>query len=271
MVPQCYSHYRSMQRVSSRHNPIVARYRAAARGELAGLLLLDGPHLVADALDAGLTFRHAAFAATALDRPDMAALAERIGRLGVPVTAASAPVMGALSPVRSASPAVALADRPAGSERETRGPHLLVVAADVQDPGNLGAIVRVAEAGGASGVLTCGTSADAFGWKALRGSMGSALRVPLKRLPTPSDAAADARARGCRLIAAVPRGGTPLFDLDLRPSSAVLIGGEGAGLPDAVVDACDVRATIPMTAPVESLNAAVAAALFVYEARRQRG
>jgi RNA methyltransferase, TrmH family len=259
-----------MQRVSSRHNPIVSRYRAAARGELAGLMLLDGQHLVDEALDAGLSIRHAAFTGAALARPDTTALAERLGSRGVPVVAVTAPVMAALSPVRSASPAVALADRPAERAGVAHGSDLLLVAADVQDPGNLGAIVRVAEAGGATGVLTCGTSADPFGWKALRGSMGSALRIPLQRLPDVAAAAAAARNRGCRLIAAVPRGGTLLFDLDLRPASAVLIGGEGAGLPASVIESCDLRATIPMAAPVESLNAAVAAALIVYEARRQR-
>ena len=89
--------------------------------------------------------------------------------------------MDALSPVRSSSAIVALAERP--RDRSTRvyagaGP-LVVIAVDVQDPGNLGAIVRVAEAAGATGVVAAGASADPFGWKALRGSMGSALRLPI--------------------------------------------------------------------------------------------
>ena len=83
-------------------------------------------------------------------------------------------------------------------------------------------------------------------------------------------AVADARRHGCRIVATVPRGGRSLFDVDLTGPVAVLIGGEGAGLPPALVDAADERVTIPMQAPVESLNAAVTAALIVYEARRQR-
>jgi TrmH family RNA methyltransferase len=179
--------------------------------------------------------------------------------------------MTALSPVRSPSPVVALADRPVPKPTQQTGPHLLVVVADVQDPGNVGAIIRVAEAGGATGVIVCGTSADPYGWKALRGSMGSALRVVIRRLESASEAPADVRGLGCRVIATVPRGGVSLFDLDLKPSSAVLIGGEGPGLSEEVIDACDVRTSIPMASPVDSLNAAVAAALVVYEARRQRG
>ena len=89
---------------------------------------------------------------------------------------------------------------------------LVVVAVDVQDPGNVGAIVRVAEAGGATGVIAAGASADPFGWKALRGSMGSALRLPVVRATDTADALADARRHGCRIVATVPRGGRPLFD-----------------------------------------------------------
>ena len=81
---------------------------------------------------------------------------------------------------------------------------------------------------------------------------------------------AEARRRGCRVIAAVPRDGQPLFDADLTGPVAVLIGGEGRGLSSAITDAADERITIPMQPPVESLNAAVTTALIVYEARRQR-
>ena len=79
-----------------------------------------------------------------------------------------------------------------------------------------------------------------------------------------------ARANRCRILAAVPRGGLSLFDADLTGPVAVLIGGEGAGLPAELVEAADERVTIPMQPPVESLNAAMTAALFMYEARRQR-
>ena len=107
---------------------------------------------------------------------------------------------------------------------------LVVAAIDVQDPGNLGAIVRVAEAAGASGVLAAGGSANPFSWKALRGSMGSALRLPIASGMTGEEAVADAVQHGCRVIAAVPRDGISVFDVDLSGPIAVLIGGEGPGL-----------------------------------------
>ena len=165
---------------------------------------------------------------------DVADIAERLRRLDVPVTTASAAVMHALSPVQSASPVVAIAERPVDAASRTSrvygGTPLVLIALDVQDPGNVGAIVRVAEAGGASGVVCAGACADPFGWKALRGSMGSALRLPILVHRDSREAIDEARRHGCRIVATAPRGGRPLFDADLRGSIAVLIGGEGPGL-----------------------------------------
>jgi TrmH family RNA methyltransferase len=262
---------RPLTRITSRQNPIVDRYRAVARGA-APWLLLDGVHLVADAAAADLSIRSAMVADDSRERPEIEGLVARLVGSGVEVVLGSAAVMAAVSPVRSSSPVVALADRP----REDRArlfagdPPLLVVACHVQDPGNLGAMIRVAEAGGATGLIAAGQSADPFGWKALRGSMGSALRLPVGLSTSVEEAAGDARRHGCRLLATIPRGGRRLFDVDLRGRIAVLIGGEGGGLPGALIDTADERVTIPMRSPVESLNAAVTAAVIVYEGARQR-
>jgi TrmH family RNA methyltransferase len=258
--------------VTSRRNPIVARYRAAAHGDLEGLLLLDGAHLVADALAAHVMLEHAVVAAEASAATEIQPLLAQLSARAVDTAIASSSVMAAVSPLRSPSAIVAIARRPeADMRRVYAGPApLLLIANDVQDPGNMGAIVRVAEAAGASGVLAAGVSADPYGWKALRGSMGSALRLPVARVDDVERAAAEARINGCNVVATAPRGGRSVFDVDLRSATAVLIGGEGPGLPSAVLAAADERVTVPMQAPVESLNAAVTAAIILYEARRQR-
>jgi TrmH family RNA methyltransferase len=257
--------------ITSRQNPIVARYRAAARGEAGTTLLLDGAHLVADAIRSGVVVQHAAVTDAAREQTDVREIVAALGRAGVNVALVSASVIDAISPVRSSTGIVALAERPAASVSRIfdGAAPLVVIGIDIQDPGNVGAMVRVAEAGGATGVIAAGASADPFGWKALRGSMGSALRLPLAIL-TASEAVEEARRRGCRLLATAPRGGRSLFDADLTGPLAVLIGGEGRGLEPSLVAAADDRITIPMQPPVESLNAATTAALIVYEARRQR-
>jgi TrmH family RNA methyltransferase len=143
------------------------------------------------------------------------------------------------------------------------------VACDVQDPGNVGAIVRVAEAAGGTGLIAAGRCADPFGPKALRGSMGSALRLPIA-VAGVETAVADVRCHCCRVLAAVPRGGRSIFDIDLTGPVAILIGAEGGGLSRSILASTDECFSIPMRPQVESLNAAVTAALAVYEARRQR-
>jgi TrmH family RNA methyltransferase len=260
-----------MQKITSRQNPIVARCREVARGDASGLMLLDGAHLVSEALAANIRLQHVVVSSEALEHPYIRPIVDRAARRGLDIVAASAPVMDAISPVRSSSRIVAIGERPGDDlGRIYGGLALVVLAVDVQDPGNFGAIVRVAEAGGATGVIAAGGTANPFGWKALRGSMGSALRLPVGVDPSAEHAANEARRRGCQLVATVPRSGRSHVEADLRGPLAVLVGGEGAGLAENLVEIADVRVTIPMEAPVESLNAAVTAALLVYEARRQR-
>jgi TrmH family RNA methyltransferase len=258
--------------ITSRQNPLVARFRTAARGDVGGVMLLDGAHLVGDAIAARVAFQLAAVTPASSEDPGIRALVAALQADGVEVITVSASVMDAVSPVKTPSGIVALAERPVADAGVLyEGTAALVVSAvDVQDPGNLGAIVRVTEAAGATGLVAAGASANPFGWKALRGSMGSALRLPIVSEVAAEDAVAEARQHGCRIIASVPRNGRSLFDLDLAGPLHVLIGGEGRGLSPALVDAAEERVTIPMQAPVESLNAAVTAALLVYEARRQR-
>lgn len=260
--------------ITSRRSPVVAAFRDAARARRANRkrLLLDGARLIAAAHRAGAPLERAVFSHEALRRRDgpHAGLAERLKADGVEVFSAPAPVLAAVSPVRSPSGAAALAlHRPAAAAQAFAGAGLVLALIGVQDPGNLGAIVRAADAGGAAGVLVAGGSADPFGWRALRGAMGGAFRLPVVDAGA-ADAAIDAaRARGATVLAAAPRGGTPVHEADLTGPRLVLVGGEGAGLGRSA-DRADGRISVPMRKHVESLNAAVAAALIVYEARRQR-
>lgn len=262
-----------MKRLSSRHHPLVSLCRELARSRRDDhRLLLDGFHLVVDARRAGLQLATLAMTPRVLASEEGSRLASVAAHDATDLVEVSDQMMAAMSPVNTPSGVVAIADRPVSSLDRivARAPALVVVAFDVQEPGNVGAIVRSAEAGGATGVVFCGTSADPFGWKALRGSMGSALRVPLLTGVDPAEVMPAIRAAGARVVATVPRGGTPLNQADLGNGVAFLLGGEGAGLSPSLIADADLRVTIPMAAPVESLNVAVAAALLVYEASRQR-
>lgn len=259
-----------MERISSRQNPIVKRFREV-RDPSPDVMLLDGSHLVEEALAAGTVVDVVAVRDDLAGGP-MGALARRAADRGARILCVTGAVLSAMSPVRQPSGIVAIARRRVtGVEAALEHPpQLVLVLADVQDPGNVGAIVRAADACGATGVITSGRSADPFGWKAIRGSMGSAFRMSVASRQGLAEALAAARTRGLRVFAAAPRGGTLLTRSDLRPPCAILLGGEGAGLPARLAALADETLSIPMRPGVESLNVATAAALIAYEAQRQR-
>lgn len=264
-----------MRTISSRQNPLVRTFRELARtpDPTGARLLLDGVHLVREARAAGVEIEVAAVAAARVrGAGEEADLARRLEADGVRVVSAGEQVFAAMSPVRAPSGIVAIARRPpVDACHICAAPDALVlVAVDVQDPGNLGSLLRAGEAGGATGALVCGAAASPFSWKAVRGSMGSLLRLPVAAGLTPEEAIRHMRTRGGRVLAAAPRGGRDPDAVDWRGRTALVLGGEGPGLSDAVLAAADALVTIPMAAPVESLNVASATAILVYAARRQR-
>ena len=144
---------------------------------------------------------------------------------------------------------------------------LVVIAAGLQDPGNLGTLVRSAEAFGATGMILLPGTVSLWNAKTLRASSGSAFRLPVVALAA-DDAFTALRVQGVRILAAVARDGDS--EADLRGPSALLVGNEGSGLPDAWIAQADARVTIPFSGTVESLNAAIAGSVLLYDAMRQR-
>jgi TrmH family RNA methyltransferase len=266
-----------MDVIASRKNPFVAAVRRVADGDDRERLLLDGLHLVEDARAAQVPIASAAFTARALAAADGKArrLATLLAGTGVRVVQVADPVMDALSPTAHPSGVVAVAGRPRRTLEDVLAASqgaapLIVVAVDVQDPGNVGAIARVAEAAGATGFVAAGQSADPFGWKALRGSMGSGLRLPTAHEPDAAAVIDALKAHRLQILAAALSGAVPFDAADWRGPTACVVGSEGAGLPDTILARADRSIRIPMAAPVESLNVAVSAGLLLYEARRQR-
>jgi TrmH family RNA methyltransferase len=265
----------SMERITSRQNPVVRQFRALidagerrqANGEH---ILLDGAHLLEEALAADLPLDVVAIGDEPVEHTT--GLGRRAAARGARLLSVSANVLAAISPVRQPSGVVAIArHRPSSIESVfAAGSPLVLLLSEVQDPGNVGAAIRAAEACGATGVITSPGSADPFGWKALRGAMGSSFRIPVAARQPLDAAVREAHRRAIRVYAAAPRGGTPLPRCDLRRSAAILLGGEGTGLSPNLMTLADEALTIPMRGGVESLNVATAAALIAYEALRQR-
>ena len=264
-----------MRTITSRQNPLVAKFRTAQTERSPRRhLLLDGPRLIDDAQAAKIPIEVALFSATALRAGDrrLNELAHTLARSGAEVLAGSEAVIAAASPVRKPSGVVALAPYhacPLDRVVTDAGSGLVVAAVGVQDPGNVGAIIRAADAGGARAVVATGGSADPFGWRALRGAMGSSFRLSVALVDDLPALIAAARGRGAKVVATVPRGGTGLYEADLTGPRLLLVGREGAGLEHAVNSSADLRVSVPMRRQVDSLNVSTAAALIIYEARRQ--
>jgi TrmH family RNA methyltransferase len=258
-----------MDVITSRQHPIVKEFRDLARG--AGpLMLLDGWHLLGEAAAAQVAVEKIAICGPPTAKE--LRVVDRLRRNGARVVDVSGSVLNALSPVNSPTGVVASAHIPTiGSAAVlSPAPALVLAAAGVQDPGNAGAIIRSAAAAGATGIVLDELSADPWGWKALRASMGSAFHVPVVRSRALAKLIEQWRTQAVRIVATVPRGGVSMYEVDFTAPTAVLMGGEGAGLPEDLLAAADQQVSIPMSGAIESLNAAVAAALILYEARRQR-
>ena len=256
-------------RISSRAHPFVRRCRALAERRDGDAVLLDGEHLIADALTAGVTLE-----GVLTDGRGRGVVA-RARAAGVPILDATREVVDAASPVREPSGVVAIGRwKPAALDAMLNGhagdaAFLVIGLAGVQDPGNVGTAIRSADALGAGGVVVMTGSADPGAWKTLRAAMGSTFRVPIAKAG--NDAAmAAARASGLRVIAAAASADRSLSDFDFTAPAFVLLGAEGAGLSAALVRQADAAVRVPMRADVDSLNVGITASIIAYEARRQR-
>lgn len=274
-----------IETVSSPENRWIKSFRIALRGTgpgEEGWVGIEGARLVEDALQSGLEAPALLVSASGerhLDRllPLLAAPDGLPAAGGTKILQTSDRLFAAIAGTETPQGVAALVrPRPSTFDDLLRGDvPLVVVFVGVQDPGNVGTGLRSAEAFGATGALT--TRGTAYPWspKSLRASAGSALRLPILAGIAPAVALAQFRIAGLKLFAASAETGAASHTIspaeaDFRGSSAILVGNEGAGLPAEVERSADVRVSIPIASPVESLNAAVAASVLLYEAARQR-
>jgi TrmH family RNA methyltransferase len=258
--------------IRSRRNPLVQRLAALREGARAGeTCLLEGPRLVLEALAAGVRI-HEAAASPRADRVAVGRLAlAALARAGGRTLRVHEDVLTSLSETEASQGLLAIGERPrVEAGRLFAGTPLVLVTVRVQNPGNLGGLLRTAEAAGATGALLCDGTADPYSWKALRGAMGSAFRLPIRRERSLEAGLEIARSHGLRLAATTASGGTSYDEVDWREPMALLLGSEASGLPEEAMSRADLRVRIPLEPPVESLNVGVAAGILLFEAARQR-
>jgi RNA methyltransferase, TrmH family len=283
----------SEELITSRENKWLKSFRAALRGTgPAGSdpIGVEGPKLVEDALRSGLQAEALLVSEAGEAEMERILRAASESEAGIPrsrVMRTTDKLFASVAGTETPQGVAALFRQPAwqfddvlrgaaGTNGTLRGdPALVVVMAAVQDPGNIGTIMRSAEAFGATGIVTTRGSADPWSPKALRASAGSGLRFPVLRAMAVPVLLAQLRVAGVKIVAASSHAAATAESAadvaaDLCEPVAIFIGNEGAGLPHEVEHAADARISIPMSATVESLNAGVAASVVLYEAARQR-
>jgi len=265
-----------LRRIEGRHNPLVKELRqvfSRAERTASGECAIEGIRIVEEAIRSGLKFRAVFF------RESSQSLAERllpqigshVETLLVPdsifdgaVASETPQGIAALVRVREFSLEDIL-------ERLQVGPVMVVIG--LQDPGNLGTILRSAEAFGSAGVVLGEGTVSPFNSKVIRASAGSLFRIPLvsgKAIGGLEAILPKLRTHNVRLIATSSHKGTPLDQAGLTEPSAIFVGSEGSGLPRNLMAQVDELVAIPHTPVVESLNAGVAGSILLYEAARQR-
>ncbi|MEF2070345.1 TrmH family RNA methyltransferase [Consotaella aegiceratis] len=263
-----------VKEVTSTANPLVKDIRALAQKkyrEETGLFLAEGLKLVLDALDAGWRIETLVVAKALLDQPLLAKAAARTVALGADVIEANDKVLSAIS--RRDNPQSAIGvfrHRVVPAAKLDFGTAGVVVALDrVRDPGNLGTVLRTADAVGAQGVMLVGETVDPFSLEAVRATMGSIFAMPIARLSEADFLAWRGGFSG--LVAGTHMAGSVDYrepDYGGQPT-LLLMGNEQAGLSDALADACDILVRIPQAGRADSLNLAVATGVMLFEARRK--
>ena len=257
-----------MKAVSSRDNPAYRRMsrlhssRQARRAE--GVSLLDGAHLVDAYLGSGREIEEVAVNAAGLEDAEIARLLERSAPARV--TLLSDPLFKSISTVDSPTGIVAFVKTPAASMPPPDA-SLVLALDDIQDPGNVGTLLRSAAAAGATHVVLSGKCAFAWSPKVLRAAMGAHFALGIAE---GIDLLSFAKGYRGTTVALSGAAGRSLYDLDLKKPCAIFVGNEGAGLSAELEAACKVKARIPMPGNVESLNAGVAGSVALFECVRQR-
>ncbi|GAC1469527.1 MAG: RNA methyltransferase [Chamaesiphon sp.] len=255
--------------LTSLQNPLVKQIRklhSSKERHEQKLFLLEGTHLLEEACAVNFPLvtvcctpewqkRHWQLWQDASERSQRAELVSR-------------EVMKAIATTVQPDGVVATAPRSASGQIQMNS--LGLVLETVQDPGNLGTIVRTAVAAGAEGLWLSADSCDLDNPKVLRASAGQWFRLPMAVSPDLKGVVQECQAAGMQVVATTPQAAIAYWDLNWQRPTLVLLGNEGAGLSADLVALCDVQVKIPLNSAVESLNVAIAAALLLYEAKRQR-
>jgi len=260
--------------ITSRDNPLLRHARAVRDGKIDESIFVEGLRLCEEALSSGLEIEAVIHSEEIARKERAAKLIEHLGKACEKVASVSEKLLESISYTKTPQGMVLLAARPPNDKvrLEQRQPvaPFLVVLHGINNPVNVGAILRTAEAAGVTGVIATANTSDPFSPKALRGAMGSAFRLPIWVGPDFAELIAWCAASGTRTFAAAAAGAKSYSQVDWSGPCALILGPESTGLLEDEIATATEAVRIPMQGAVESLNVAVATGIILYEASRQR-
>lgn len=249
----------------------IRRLREPRERSEKGLFIIEGVHLLEEAVKEGVSIRELFYTARFEDTGAGSRMLSSLRKMHVPMHQISENTMESISDTESPQGVLAVVKQPEHTLDDLlKGKGPLIIACGLQDPGNMGTIIRTADAGGVSGVIATQNSVDVYNPKAIRATMGSIFRVPVVKVEYLNDVLSDLRKNGYQIAATTAKTKTSYLDADYRKPTAFLIGQEASGLSKELIESADIKIFIPMREGVESLNAAVSASILIYEVVRQR-
>ena len=262
----------SFKKITSLANPLVKEIRALQQKKYrdeTGLFLAEGQKLARDALDGGWRVEMLAYRASNAAEATIGALAAETKASGGTVLEVSASVLEKITRRENSQSVIGVFRQHFSPETEIGSSGIWVALDRVRDPGNLGTIIRTADAAGLQGVALVGASCDAFGLEAVRATMGSIFHVPIACISEDS-LIAQAKRRGARLVGTHLSAATIDYrQANYSPPLILLMGNEQQGLTEKLAAACDALVRIPMLGKADSLNLAVSTGLMIYEVLRR--
>lgn len=243
-------------------------------GKIDNLIFVEGLRLAEEALRSGLAIEAVIYSDEIAEKERATQFLKAAALVCSRMASVSEKLLAAISYTKTPQGIVLLAQRPEFGKTKLEKPGsrtpLLVILHGINNPVNVGAIIRSAEAAGATGIITTTNTADSFSPKALRGAMGSAFRLPIWKGPGYADSLTWCAAQNIKTVCADVRASADYIDIDWTRPMALIVGPESTGLTSDEVAAADEAVKIKMYGDVESLNVGVAAGIMLYEAARQR-
>lgn len=260
--------------ITSRDNSLLRQVRAVRDGKIEELIFVEGLRLCEEALRSRLEIEAVVVSEELLRKERAASVIKELSQAAKRFASVSEKLLESVSYTKTPQGIIVLAQRPEASESRLAAQFganpLLVVMHQLNNPVNVGAILRTSEAAGASGVITTKNTSDPFSPKSLRGAMGSAFRLKIWSGPEYAEMIDWCRQRGIATVCADVEATTSYTAIDWTGPSALILGPESTGLTAEELALANQKVSIPMKGMAESLNVAVAAGVLLFEASRQR-